>query len=310
MQDVTGRSRLEDLRRYNEKLERLCRLTADVARLGNERTTLKKIVDTAADLIAVQGVHIALVDRDEQQLYGVISSGRHPQDAPRLKTQLSKSAAAQKALKTRRPVAIKNAEDDGRVNRRARDLMGIRGVAYLPLLSGKESFGLLILVTRRPHSWTSRELDLAKHFADVASVALEKSRLMTQLAETEIRFRSLVEHIPAIVYLCEVEPPFRTHYISPQVNSMLGYPPQEWMSDPNGFIMKIVHPEDIGGLIDLTAEAARNRGFATAEYRLLDRQGEVRWFRDECALVRDPSGTPIAWHGVLVEITGMKRMLH
>ena len=155
-----------------------------------------------------------------------------------------------------------------------------------------------------------RELDLAKHFADVAAVALENSRLMSQLAETEVRFRSLVEHIPAIVYVCEVEPPFRTHYISPQVKSMLGYPPQEWMSDPNGFIMKIVHPEDVGGLIDLTAEAARTRGFATAEYRLLDRQGEVRWFRDECALVRDPSGTPIAWHGVLVEITGMKKMLH
>ena len=55
----------------------------------------------------------------------------------------------------------------------------------------------------------------------------------------------------------------------------------------------LVHPEDVGGLIDLTAEAARTRGFATAEYRLLDRQGEVRWFRDECALVRDPSGTPM-----------------
>src|SRR5437667_11121811 len=120
MQDVTGRRRLEDLRRYNEKLERLCRLTADVARLGNERSTLKKIVDTAAVLIAVQGAHLALVDRDEEQLYGVISSGRHPQQAPRLKIQLSQSVAAHQALKTRRPVAIKNAKNDGRVNPRAR----------------------------------------------------------------------------------------------------------------------------------------------------------------------------------------------
>ncbi len=310
MQDATSRRRLEELRRYNEKLERLCSLTADVARLGNERSTLKKIVDTAAGLMAVQGAHIALVDKSEQQLYGVISSGRHPQDAPRLKIQLSQSAAAQRALKTRRPVAIKNAQDDGRVNPRARDLMGIRGVAYMPLLSGKESFGLLILITRRPRTWTPRELDLARHFADVAAVALENSRLMTQLAETEVRFRSLVEHIPAIVYLCDVEPPFRTRYVSPQVESMLGYPPREWMSDSNGFFMKIVHPEDVGGLLDLTAEAARSRGFVTAEYRLLDRQGEVRWFRDECTLVRDPSGTPIAWHGVLVEITGMKKMQH
>jgi PAS domain S-box-containing protein len=303
---VTGRKREEDLRRYNEKLERLCRLTADVARLGNERSILKKIVDTATDFIPVQGAHIALVDKDKQQLYGVISSGRHAQDTPRLKIELSESAAARKALKTCRPVTSDNARDGVRVNLRTRDRMRIRGVAYMPLLSGKESFGLLILITGRPHGWTPRELELAKHLADVASVALENSRLMTRLAETEVRFRSLVEHIPAIVYVCGVEPPFRVHYVSPQLKSMLGYPPQEWMSDPEGFFMKIVHPEDVGGLVDLTAEAARTQGFATAEYRVLDRWGEVRWFRDECVLVRDPSGTPIAWHGIAVEITGMK----
>ncbi len=310
MQEPVARKRLEDLRRYNGKLQRLCRLTADVARLGNERSTLKKIVDTAARLMTVRGAHIALVDKDEHQLYGIVSSGRHPRDAPRLRIELSQSAAAQQALRTRRVVAIRNAAGDARVNPRARDLMGIRGVAYMPLLSGKESFGLLILITRRPHDWTPRDLDLARHFADVASVALENSRLMTQLAETEVRFRSLVEHIPAIVYLCDVEPPFRTRYISPQVGSMLGYTPQDWVGDPDGFCMKIIHPEDMNDLLNLTAEAVRTSGFATAEYRLLDRQGEIRWFRDECTLVRDPSGTPIAWHGVMVEITGIKRMQH
>lgn len=308
MPELTSRKRLDDLRRYSEQLERLCRLTADVARLGNERSTLKKIVDTAANLINVQGAHIALVDRHGQELYGVISSGRHPQDAPRLKFQLSQAAAAQQALKTCRPVSIDNAEDDARVNPRARELMGIRGVTYLPLLSGKESFGLLILITRRPHRWTPREVDLARHFADVASVALENSRLMTQLAETEVRLRSLVEHIPAIIYLCDVDPPYQTRYISPQA-SMLGYPIEDWMSD-RGLFMKIIHPDDTGSLVELGEEAIRKKGFTTSEYRLLDRQGEVRWFRDEAVLVRDPSGNPIAWHGVLVEITGLKKMQH
>jgi PAS domain S-box-containing protein len=292
---ATGRNREEDLRLYKQKLERLCRLTADVARLGNERSTLKKIVDTAADLIPVHEAHIALVDKTRRQLNGVISSGRHPLDARRLRVPLSETAAAQQALKTRKPV-----------NLRTRDLMEGRGVAYLPLLGGKESLGLLILIPGRPNAWTAQARELAKRFADLASVALENSRMMTKLAETEMRFRSLVEHIPAITYLCSVEPPFRAHYVSPRLEAMLGYSPQEWMSDPDGFFMKIVHPKDVGGLIDLTAEAARTRGFATAEYRVLDRWGEIRWFRDQCVLVRDPSGTPIAWHGIAVETTGMK----
>ena len=308
MQGLKRESRLEQLRLQNEKLERLCRLTADIARLGDERATLKKVVDTAARLISVQGAHIALVDKSEKVLYGVVSSGRHPEDAPRLKLQLSRSAAAQKALTSGRPVAIENAEDDARVNPKAREVMSIRGVAYLPLLSGNESFGLLILITRRPHAWTEGELDLARRFADVASVALENARLMTRLAETEVRFRSLVEHVPAIIYRCDVEPPYRTRYISPQTRDMLGFAPEEWLGDRNGFFMKIVHPDDARSLVDLTREAVRKRGFVTAEYRILDRSGEIRWFRDEAILVRDPSGRPLGWHGVMVEITGMKKL--
>jgi len=307
MPEQTSRKHLDELRRHNEQLLRLCRLTADVARLGNERATLKKIIDTAASLLGVTGAHIALVDRNEQELYGVISSGRHPLDAPRLKLQLSQACGAQEALKTCRPVAIGNAEDDARVNPRARELMAIRGIAYLPLLSGKESFGLLILITRRPHAWTPQDLELARHFADLAAVALENSRLMAQLAETEIRFRSLVEHIPAIIYVCDVDPPYRTRYISPQAAVMLGYSEEEWTRDRD-FFMKILHPDDAGSLIQLGEEAIRKKGFATSEYRLLDRQGEVRWFRDETVLVRDPSGNPVGWHGVLVEITGLKKM--
>src|SRR2546428_3799099 len=309
MQGLTSQRRLEELRCHNRKVERLCGLTADIARLGSERATLKKIVDTAADLIGVQGAHIALVDKDEKQLCGGIRPGRHAEDAPRLKFQLSRSAAAQKALKGRKPVAIENAEDDARVNPRARELMGIRGVAYLSLLSGNESFGLLILITRRPHAWTAPELDLARRFADVSSVALENSRLMTQLAETEVRFRSLVEHVPAIIYRCDVDPPYRTQYISPQTKAMLGYSVDEWTRDQN-FWMKIVHPDDMDFVIGQIKTSARRKGFATTEYPLLDRSGEVRWFRDEAILVRDPSGSPIAWHGVLVEITGMKRLQH
>ena len=58
MQGLTNKGRLEALRRTNQKLERLIRLTADIARLGDERVTLKKIVDTAASLMGVQGAHL------------------------------------------------------------------------------------------------------------------------------------------------------------------------------------------------------------------------------------------------------------
>jgi len=309
MQTTRDRNQVDLLRSYNEKLLRLCELTAEIARLGDERTTLQKIVDTAATLLDVQGVHLALVDRGEQVLYGVVSSGRHPGDTPRLRFQLSQSKAAQEALRTGLPIVIGDADDDPRVNPEARDLIHIRGVVYVPLKGGEQSFGLLILVSRSPRQWNAEDVELATQFAGVAAVALENSHLMTQLAATEGRLRSLIEHIPAVVYVCETEPPYQTSYISPQAQSMLGYTRQEWLRDPNSLFMKLVHPDDIERINSINFRDLR-KGFCTMEYRLMDKQGEIRWFRDEAVLVKDPAGTPVAWHGVMVEITGLKKMRH
>ena len=303
---IPGRS-LKTLRVHHRKLLRLCSLAAEIAKLGDERATLRKIVNTAASLIGVQSAHLALVDKQERTLYGVASSGRHPPNAPGLRVDLADSAAAHEALRRRRPITIDRAADDPRVNSEARKALSIGGVTYLPLLSGSQSFGLLILVTRRPRTWTREELRLAQHFASFASVALENVRLLNRLAETEGRFKSLVEHIPAILYICDVEPPYQSIYVSPQIETMLGYPASEWSDDPN-FFMKIIHPDDVSRLKDLEDEAVRTRGFISAEYRVHDRRGEIRWMREEAVLVRDPAGAPIGWHGVLIEITEMKRM--
>lgn len=284
------------------KFERICRLPGEIARLGGENATLRTIVDTVVEVAGADSAHLALVDDRERTLYGVISSGFHPDDAPRIELHLSQAAAAQEALHLRRPIRIDDARDDPRVNPTAREILSIASIAYLPLLSGADSFGLMILVAGRPRAWGDQELRLASYAADVASVALENFRLLTRLAESEERFRSLVDHIPAIIYTRDVDPPFRTHSISPVVETILGYSPEEWRRDGDLF-MKLVHPDDIEQVIAIGELAAQGRGFATTEYRMLDRRGETRWFRDEAVLVRDPAGHPVAWRGVAIDIT-------
>ena len=40
----------------------------------------------------------------------------------------------------------------------------------------------------------------------------------------EVRYRMLVEQIPAVTYICEFSPDAPFLYLSPQVEQMLGYP--------------------------------------------------------------------------------------
>ncbi len=176
----------------------------------------------------------------------------------------------------------------------------------MPLLSRGIPFGLLILRARAGGTWKKDDLELAVHFSGLATVAIENAKLLNKLAETEERLRSLIEHIPAIVYTCKVEPPYATIYVSPQIEQILGYTPQQF-TNHKSFIEKIMHPQDWQRVQEYTENVRERRGFASVEYRIRDRWGEYRWFRDEMVLVRGPSNKPLAWHGVIVEITGLKR---
>ena len=288
-------------------MERLCQLAGEVASLHDEHLTLKRIVEAAVEVTGLPKAHVALVDRAHHQLYGVVSSGTHKRSAPRRRFVLSPGLASYQAIRTRRSILIEDARTDPRVHPEARKIWPIGSVAYFPLLLGRQSFGLLVFNAPEPRRWSAVELRLARHVACFASVALQTSRLLDRLAETDGRFRSLLEDIPAIVYSCEVDFPYRTFTMGPQVEAILGTPARQWVEDPDLFF-KLIHPDDLPGVIAANNEGKAGRGFVRTEYRLLDRRGATRWFRDEAVLVRDPAGKPIAWHGVLVEITGIKEL--
>jgi PAS domain S-box-containing protein len=288
------------------RLDRLCRLAGEIASLRSEKDTLRFIVDGAVEVVGVESAHLTLVDRAQRTLFGLASSGVHRPDAPRARFELERGQAASEALSTRRPVVIRDAQRDRRVNPEARDLLRIGSAAYVPLLGAGKSFGLLILTTPEPHQLNRVEMRLAVYTANIAAVALQTTHLMTSLAETDGRLRHLLEDISAIVYTCDVDFPYQTYFVGPESETILGYTPRAWIEDPDLF-GKLVHPDDLQAVID-ASEAAKSggRGFVRSEYRLLDRNGNTHWFRDEAVLLRDPAGRPQAWHGVLVDVTTLR----
>jgi PAS domain S-box-containing protein len=123
--------------------------------------------------------------------------------------------------------------------------------------------------------------------------------------EAEARYRALVEHMPAVVYVDEIGTG-RTVYISPQIEEMLGYTPDEWTKE-DSFHRKHVHQNDQDryAVEDARAEATLE-GFAD-QYRMVAKDGRAVWVDDHCVVVRDESGKGIYWHGVLFDISEQKR---
>ncbi len=118
-------------------------------------------------------------------------------------------------------------------------------------------------------------------------------------------YRRLVERLPAIVYSCELGERGRWHYVSPQVEEILGYSPEEWMADP-GLWAERLHPEDRDRALEQeNSKVVAEGGAPPVDYRMITREGEVVWILDEAVLEPDGEGTQV-WHGVLYDITERK----
>ena len=55
-------------------------------------------------------------------------------------------------------------------------------------------------------------------------------------AEAEIKYRMIVEKVAAISYIAEPGVNGRWYYVSPQIESILGYTPEEWLRDSENWL--------------------------------------------------------------------------
>ena len=127
-----------------------------------------------------------------------------------------------------------------------------------------------------------------------------------RLRAAESRHRTLVERLPLVTY---VHPPGERGPlldVSPQIEGLLGYSPEEWRSEPELFA-RLLHPDDRARVLAEVAAAADGARMLRSEYRMLTRAGDVVWLRDEAAPVRDASGRVAYVQGALLDVSERRR---
>jgi diguanylate cyclase (GGDEF)-like protein/PAS domain S-box-containing protein len=119
-------------------------------------------------------------------------------------------------------------------------------------------------------------------------------------------YPGLLERVPAILYTAEPGAAGRWRYVSPQIETILGFSPEEWCADPHMWAQRL-HPGDRERMIEFEASyMSRAPAKGAAEYRLLHRDGRVVWVRDDALLLRGEDGHE-RWHGVLSDVTDRKQ---
>jgi PAS domain S-box-containing protein len=140
---------------------------------------------------------------------------------------------------------------------------------------------------------------------DVSRQKLDEERRL----EIELRYRRLIEQLPAIVYTETVmEEQAGIIYVSPQIHQILGIEPEAWIGSSEGWL-SYVHEDDREKLREANQRSDQTGDPFAAEYRMIAADGSVVWFHDESTLVRDDDGRPLLWQGVMLDVTEQRRAL-
>ncbi len=118
------------------------------------------------------------------------------------------------------------------------------------------------------------------------------------------RDQPLLESINGIVWEADPET-FRFRYVSGQAERLLGYPIEQWLSEP-GCWSSHIHPDDRVRAIETCRTATAQQRSHEFEYRMQTADGRTVWLRDLVSVVVE-NDRPVSLRGVMVDITDSKR---
>jgi PAS domain S-box-containing protein len=153
-----------------------------------------------------------------------------------------------------------------------------------------------------------KQSDYLHRLPVVISNAIAQNRYLREreaLYKAEFKYQSLVEQIPAVVFLDEANEAGTTIYISPRIEELTGYTPEEWYADPEIWIRSL-HPDDREQILEKNRISNRSGSRFYEEYRFVRRDGRTVWLKEDANLIRDKGGDPLYWQGILLDITKEK----
>jgi PAS domain S-box-containing protein len=124
-------------------------------------------------------------------------------------------------------------------------------------------------------------------------------------AEAEIKYQMIVERVAAISYIAEPGVNGKWYYVSPQMESILGYTPEEWLETSEKWI-EFIHSDDHPAVLEAEAIGIRQKSFQ-AEYRMRRKDGRMVWISDTAVIIQGSDAHPVM-EGILVDISERKLM--
>ena len=175
---------------------------------------------------------------------------------------------------------------------------GIRSLAFFPLAYRDRVIGKFMLYWVEPHELTAEETDLAQTIAGQIAFGLARVRAEHELEHERERLRSLIISVPGVVWetVQTVGEERQVNYLSPQIETLLGYSAEEWYRNPQFWRQVVVDRDEL--------PAVAEDGPATHRFQLRTREGRLIWVEARGSYKHE--GNRVLVRGVTMDITAQR----
>jgi len=178
--------------------------------------------------------------------------------------------------------------------------IGARALVAARLSDAGHPSGQLFVAQREPRAWTVEDVSLVRAVADRVSGAVAQVRAQKQRAESERRYRQVLEALPQLVWTCAANG--EVDYVSVQWLQYTG----TRLADNLGLGWAArIHPADRQRMLTVWQESVRRCAALDTEVRIRRADGFYCWFKQRAIPLRQPDGSVQQWFGTSTEITDL-----
>lgn len=314
--DVTSQSITEEkFRNISRLYATLSGVNHAIVRTSDIQELFNAICEIAVDRGGFRTATVCILDENGRDLRLVSSRGADSSASPDRTFNITEppvnSCLVADTIRTGKVKVSSNIESItcGNLSGMSAQVGPLSFAACVPIRKKGKVFGALLLgkddvnVINGEEKLLLEELGEDVAFAiDAKETEAEKETAETGLEMSEERFRMVADFTHDWEYW--VDPDGRYVYVSPSCERITGYNPREFADDP-GLLVNLVFEEDKASVLR-HFEEIRSRVPGSLDFRIVRRDGEIRWIGHVCQPVFDKSGKWLGTRASNRDITGRK----
>jgi two-component system NtrC family sensor kinase len=216
------------------------------------------------------------------------------------------------AIKTRKPDVVANIRGDTRVKSWREEALkrGYHSAAAIPIIHGDKVYGALTVYSSHPNGFNKAEVELLVEVGIDLGFALKavqeegkRQRAEDALRESNQRFADIADN--ALQWIWEVDAQGKYTYVSPVVEQILGYKPEEVIGK---HFYDLFHPDDHERDKKAALAAfAKKQPFRQFLNRNLHKNGQTVWLSTSGVPIVDEAGNLLGYRGADADVTERKK---